>query len=206
MTRLTCSILESVRRDPYLAPTPAGHTQVNSPINATGYLTYFQTCCSADKYINLAAADALVSLIPTHSHRADSASQTPHYLVIKKLNMFYLSLLFHDIPHNIQHIPIIPSGVGNGNFWRASQYHGCWCPGDVSGQAMSSHNTDYTGWTGLCIPWWRIPTSCAEWIILGWAQPMRGGVTMQHLLSLAKHQIQNELCKINTTTSSQFSV
>ena len=35
-----------------------------------------------------------------------------------------------------------------GSFIVHSQYHGCWCPGDASGQGIGSHNSDLCDFSG----------------------------------------------------------
>ena len=41
------------------------------------------------------------------------------------------------------------------------QYHGCWCPGSLRHQAISSHDIDHTGLTSPCLPCGRISMTCA---------------------------------------------
>ena len=45
--------------------------------------------------------------------------------------------------------------------WQSSlgeqaQYHGCWSPGCLRRQDISSHNIDSLGWIGHCLPWGKI--------------------------------------------------
>ena len=47
-------------------------------------------------------------------------------------------------------------------WWRhhVGQYHGCWCPGSLRRQAISSHDIDYVSWGGRCLTRRRVPASC----------------------------------------------
>ena len=42
----------------------------------------------------------------------------------------------------------------------AGQYHGCWCPGSLRHQAISSNGIDYVNLVGLCFTWGRISITC----------------------------------------------
>ena len=41
------------------------------------------------------------------------------------------------------------------------QHHGCWCPGPMRHQVVSSLGFEYAGFIGLCLPWDMISTRCA---------------------------------------------
>ena len=41
------------------------------------------------------------------------------------------------------------------------QKHGCWCPGSLHRQVISSHVIDHVGWTGTCHLWGSISITCA---------------------------------------------
>ena len=41
------------------------------------------------------------------------------------------------------------------------QYDGCWCPGSLHHQGISSHGIDYVSSMNPCLPWGRISPTCA---------------------------------------------
>ena len=44
--------------------------------------------------------------------------------------------------------------------WTIGQYHGCWCPGSLCRQDISTHDTDYVEQVGPCLTQERISTTC----------------------------------------------
>ena len=44
--------------------------------------------------------------------------------------------------------------------FQLGRYHGCWCPGSLRHQDISSHNIDYVEYAGPCLTWGRISTTC----------------------------------------------
>ena len=44
--------------------------------------------------------------------------------------------------------------------WMHSQYHGCWCPGSLHRQDISSHDIDYVEYVGAGVTWGRILSTC----------------------------------------------
>ena len=43
---------------------------------------------------------------------------------------------------------------------RPTLYHGCWCPGSLRRQDISSHDIDSVEEVGSCLIWGRISTTC----------------------------------------------
>ena len=50
------------------------------------------------------------------------------------------------------------------------QYHGCWCPGSLRCQDISSHDIDYVEYVGTGLTWGRILSIC---VILMWSNDMK---------------------------------
>ena len=46
--------------------------------------------------------------------------------------------------------------------FQLGQYHGCWCPGSLRRQDISSHDIDYVEYVGPCLTWIRISST---WVI-----------------------------------------
>ena len=50
------------------------------------------------------------------------------------------------------------------------KYHGCWCPGDVRSQGISSHGIDYVEYVGPGLTWGRILSTC---VISMWSNDIK---------------------------------
>ena len=50
------------------------------------------------------------------------------------------------------------------------QYHGCWCPGSLRRQDISSHDIDYVEYVGPGLTWGRILSTC---VILMWSNDIK---------------------------------
>ena len=50
------------------------------------------------------------------------------------------------------------------------QYHGCWCPGSLRRQDISSHDIDYEEYVGPGLTWGRILSTC---VISMWSNDMK---------------------------------
>ena len=54
-----------------------------------------------------------------------------------------------------------PWRVGTKSFQTdKSQHHGCWCPGSLFRQDISTHGTDYAKKVSFCLTWGRISDTC----------------------------------------------
>ena len=40
------------------------------------------------------------------------------------------------------------------------KYHGCWCPGSLRRQDISTHDIDYVEYVSSCLTWGRVSTTC----------------------------------------------
>ena len=65
------------------------------------------------------------------------------------------------------------------NSVKLGQYHGCWCPGSLRRQDISSHDIDYVEEAGPCLTWGGISTTC---VLLVW----RNDIKYKYMLSLKK--------------------
>ena len=67
------------------------------------------------------------------------------------------------------------------------QYHGCWCPGFLRRQDISSHDIDYVEYVGPGLTWGRILRTC---VILMWSNDIKCKyVFMFTLKSLARKEL-----------------
>ena len=46
--------------------------------------------------------------------------------------------------------------------FKLGQYHGCWCPGSIRRQDISSRDIDYIEYTGPSLTWGRILSTCVK--------------------------------------------
>ena len=53
---------------------------------------------------------------------------------------------------------------------KLGQYHGCWWPGSLRRQDISSHDIDYVEYVGPGLTWWRILSTC---VISMWSNDIK---------------------------------
>ena len=66
--------------------------------------------------------------------------------------------------------PLTLNGRGPGYLGLTGQSHGCWCPGSLRRQDVSSHDIDYVEYVGPGLTWGSILSTC---VISMWSNDMK---------------------------------
>ena len=116
------------------------------------------------------------------SHRSDKSDWTSRWVLLVLAGIFYWRddvirrylcwLIMRDVGWyssggtfrgNALNICYLPLTCGDRSISvYLGQYHGCWCPGSLRGQDISSHDIDYIEYVGPSLTWASVLSTCVK--------------------------------------------